>query len=78
MADKEGGFWRSSFVCGRLCVTTTTQAANAPFIDRASTRDKHNRRYEGWAILLHPWWRNKYGETIPQTAFVLAWRKGES
>ncbi|MCR4307168.1 MAG: hypothetical protein NUV80_01250 [Candidatus Berkelbacteria bacterium] len=63
-----------AIILGKLCLTTTIQGTNAPFIDRAFTTDDKNRRYAGVAILLTPWMR-KYGESITQRALVVGWRK---
>lgn len=62
---------------GKLLVTTTSQAQNAPFIDSSMSRDADGNRYKGIAILLQPWRRNQYGESLIQPSLVLAWRVGK-
>ena len=64
---------RMGFKFGKLMVTTVTQGSGAPFIDGAFTTDAEGLRYKGVAILLLPWKRNQYGESLPQLALVLGW-----
>ena len=61
-------------VIGPLCLTWCNQAQGAPLVDTCFTRDKEGRSYKGWAILLKPWRRNRFGESLYQPAFVIAWR----
>lgn len=62
------------YVFGKLIVTTCVQSANAPVVDTAFTRDAEGNEYKGKAFLLTPW-RRKYGQSVPQKALVVSWRK---
>lgn len=64
-------------VLGWLCLTTCNQGQGAPLIDKCYTQDKEGRYYIGVAILLQPWKRNKYGESLPQRCLVIAKRQNE-
>jgi hypothetical protein len=59
---------------GRLIVTTCRQASGAPVVDDAFINDREGNRYEGWAILLTPWRKNRYGEHASQRALTIGWR----
>ena len=61
-------------ILGKLVVTTCNQASGAPLVDKAFAQDVYSRKYKGWAILLTPWKRNRYGESLLQKALVVGWR----
>lgn len=60
---------------GKLLITTTIQATHAPLVDTCSSRDQAGNQYKGLAILLKPWARNEFGESLSQRALVLAWQR---
>lgn len=69
-----------SFTLGRLVITTTNQPAGAPLIDEArtvetSTGDRPRRVWVSFAILLRPWRRNRYGESLGGRALVIGWER---
>jgi hypothetical protein len=64
-----------AFIIGRVSVSTCMQAHGAPLVDRAYQTDQTGNRYEGFAILLQPWKRNQYRESLPQRALVIGWRQ---
>lgn len=70
---------RAAYTIGRLVLTTVSQGGHAPLADRCGgtiLEGKHEgRAYWGRAILLTPWRRDKYGETLPQRAFVIGWMR---
>lgn len=63
-----------SFILGPLCLTTTMQSEGAPFVDKCFTKTEDGRRFRGHAVLLTPWRRNRYGESVIQRALVIAWK----
>ena len=64
-----------AYVFGRLCPTTCMQAAGAPFIDSCTAQDEKGNTYKGVAILLKPWQRDKWKQSLVQRALVVAWGK---
>jgi len=58
---------------GKLILTTCYQGSGAPFIDKAFITDSEKNHYEGYAVLLNPWKRNRYGESLIQKAFVFGY-----
>lgn len=61
-------------VIWKLCISTCMQASGAPLIDKAFQESENGNRYESIAILLQPWRRNKYNESLPQNALVIGWQ----
>ena len=66
---------KKSFILGRFIITTTTQAGRAPFMDRATICHEDGRRWDGVALLLTPWKRDRYGDSLPQLALVFGRRR---
>lgn len=64
-----------AWVIGRLCVTSCNQAQGAPWVDRCWSRTPSGECFAGIAILLTPWRRNRFGETLMQRALVIGWRR---
>ena len=64
-----------AWTLGRLLVTTGNQAGGAPLIDRAMSSTEDGRRYMGYGMLLAPWRRNRYGESLPQRMLVIGWKR---
>lgn len=58
----------------RLIFTSCIQGIGAPLIDKAFIRDKEGNGYKAIAILLLPWKKNQYGESLIQKALVIGWR----
>ena len=65
---------------GKLVITTTNQRLGSPFIDRSTTICREKKtfgrllwRANGFAVLLTPWRRNEYRESLPQKALVIGW-----
>ena len=63
---------KRSLVVGPICITTTIQGSGAPLIDKCLTCAIDGTLYKGVAILLSPWKRNSYGESLEQVALVLS------
>lgn len=61
----------------RVIVSTTIQAAGAPFVDQCSGIDAEGNNFRGIAILLQPWRRNRWLESNPQIALVLGRKVGK-
>ena len=61
---------RWGFMFSRYIVTTCAQGGHAPLVDRCFVEEEHGKKFEGIAILLTPWRRNQWGESLPQTALV--------
>ena len=72
--EKKKKFPRKAHVFGKLVISTCNQASGAAFIDRAFTEDIEGHQYASVAILLTPWKRNRFGESLPQLALVIGWR----
>ncbi len=66
---------RWSLIIWRFCLTSTLQGHGAPLADKCTSIDNKRRSYKGRAILLQPWKRNGYGESLPQIALVIGWRR---
>lgn len=63
-----------SIILGRLLITTAMQGAAAPFADQCRSEAKDGRVFWGWLILLTPWRRDRYGESLPQRGLVIGWQ----
>lgn len=63
------------YTIGRLLLTTCNQGGGAPVIDRATSTTEDGRCFEGRAILLTPWRRNRHGEAEPQRALFIGTRR---
>ena len=68
---------RKTIIIWKLCLTTTIQGEGASFIEGATSWDGKGNHYDGYAILLTPWKRNKYREASPQLSFVIGWKRKE-
>ena len=64
-----------TIILGRLLVTIANQGGAAPFVDRCRSESTDGRVFWGVLILLTPWRRNRYGESLPQRGLVLGWRQ---
>ncbi len=53
-------------------ISWTYQGNNAPLVDSCVVIDKDGNRYQGWAILLTPWRRDRHGQSLIQPALVVA------
>jgi hypothetical protein len=67
----------NAIILWRLCLAWCNQAGGAPLVDRCFSKDRRGRIYNGIAVLLTPWRRNIYGNSLPQRAAVIAWRRSE-
>lgn len=65
---------RKSFKLWKLILTTVIQPTGARFIDKAHSTDQDGNKYKGYAILLRPWKKDKWGDTQRQFAIVIVWR----
>lgn len=61
------------YLLGRVLLTVTNQPAGAPFVDECFFRcdAAPGVSFRGWAILLKPWRRNRWGEHGGGLAFVI-------
>ena len=60
-----------SLILGKLLVTTAMQAGGTPFVDKCRSEATDGRVFWGVPILLSPWRRNRYGDSLPQRGLVL-------
>lgn len=63
-----------SLILGKLLVTTGMQGGGAPFVDKCRSAAEDGRVFWGVMILLTPWRRNRFGESLPQRGLVLGWQ----
>lgn len=63
-----------AFTFGRLLVTTAMQGGCAPLVDKCRTESVDGRVFIGVLILLTPWRRNRYRESLPQRGLVFGWQ----
>lgn len=60
-------------IFGKLCITFCNQGAAAPLLDYCNVNTEDGRMFFGRALLLTPWRRDQYRESLPQRALVIAW-----
>jgi hypothetical protein len=60
---------------GKLLLTTVMQPSGARFIEQAYSTDQDGNKYKGYAIILRPWKKDKWGDTQRQMAIVITWRE---
>lgn len=63
-----------SIILGRLLLTTCNQGAGAPIVDRCRSRTD-DAVFDGRAIHLTPWRRDRYGTRRGGLALVFGWRR---
>ena len=68
---------RKSIIIGRLLLTTCNQGAGAPIIDRCRSRTDDGAVFDGRAIHLAPWRRDRYGTRRQGLALVMGWRRSD-
>lgn len=61
-------------VIGKLVITLCNQAGAAPLLDYCRVQMSEGDPAWGRCLLLTPWKRNRFGESLAQTALVVAWR----
>lgn len=64
-----------SFTLGPIIITSTIQRKSPRIFDRAVTRMSDGRAFDGYAVILRPWRKDKYGFYEPQFALVIGWRR---
>lgn len=58
---------------GKLLFTTVIQGTGAPIVDWCAGHAVDGRTFEGRAIHLRPWRKDRYGDRLMNRALVIGW-----